>query len=137
MHPAVELLIKRMESNPDEFVQGHKRHHKWERLIEKYSEFMDKEDRDTLKRKYCVLQMDQMHKSVMAELLYGDEKPVDPLGADFDELRAKQAELRLSYDMLNDTLRQSPTFVLKPGGVTGFSPPPAPSLLQKMKGLFK
>ena len=136
MHPAVELLIKRMESNPDEFVQGHKRHHKWERLIEKYSEFMEKEDRDTLKRKYCVLQMDQMHKSVMAELLYGDEKPVDPLGDYSDELRAKQAELKLSYEMINDSLRQNP-MLLPPGSVTGFSPPPAPPLLQKLKGLFK
>lgn len=131
MHPAVELLLKRMESNPDEFVQGHKRHHKWERLIEKYSEFMDKEDKDALKQKYRVIQMDQMHKSVMAELLYGDEKPSDPLDVDIEELRATQAGLRLSYDMLKNT----PMF-LPPGGVTGFAPPPVPTLLQKLKGMF-
>lgn len=137
MHPAVELLIKRMESNPDEFVQGHKRHHKWERLIEKYSEFMDKADKDALTKKYCIIQMEQLHKSVMAELLYGDEKPVDPLGDHLEELRSKQAELRLSYDMLNDTLRQNPAFVLKPGAVHPYTPVSGPSLLQRLKGLFK
>jgi len=73
MHPAIDLLIKRMESNPDEFVKGHDRHPKWERIIEKYMEFVNPEDKKVLKEKYSALQLDQMHKEIMAELLHGEE----------------------------------------------------------------
>ena len=73
MHPAVELLAKRMESNPDEFVQGHERHHRWERIIEKYIPHMNDEDKTVIRSKYDTLQLDQMHKEVMVELLYGEE----------------------------------------------------------------
>lgn len=76
MHPAVDLLLKRMESNPDEFVQGHPRHPRWERIIERYKEFLDSEDKKLLKEKYTTLQMDQMHKEIMAELLHGEEDPL-------------------------------------------------------------
>ena len=51
MHIAVELIMKRMESNPNEFVKGHRRHPKWERIIEKYMEFLNSEDKKLLKEK--------------------------------------------------------------------------------------
>lgn len=73
MHTAVELILKRMESNPGEFLKGHKRHHKWERIMEKYMDFIDLQDKEILKKKYSEIQMEQMHKDVMAELLYGEE----------------------------------------------------------------
>lgn len=73
MHPAVELLAKRMESNPDEFVQSHPRHYRWERIIEKYIQHMTDEDKAIIRSKYDALQLEHMHKEVMAELLYGEE----------------------------------------------------------------
>jgi hypothetical protein len=94
MHIAIELLLKRMESNPDEFVKGHNRHVKWERIIEKYMEFVNPEDKKILKEKYSTLQLDQMHKEVMAELLYGDERDAQPpIYKD-----PKQMELMLEFE---------------------------------------
>jgi hypothetical protein len=94
MHQAVELLVKRMESNPDEFVKGHTRHSKWERIIEKYMEFVDPEDKKILKEKYSALQLNQMHKDIMAELLYGEENRAFTKGEElqmaFQEFRSAQ-----------------------------------------------
>jgi hypothetical protein len=96
MHVAIELLMKRMESNPDEFVKGHSRHPKWERIIEKYMEFVNPEDKKILREKYSALQLDQMHKDVMAELLYGEEnsreefKNHEQLQMAFQEFRSQQ-----------------------------------------------
>jgi hypothetical protein len=95
MHVAIELLMKRMESNPDEFVKGHSRHPKWERIIEKYMEFVNPEDKKILTEKYSALQLDQMHKDVMAELLYGEEsreefKNHEQLQMAFQEFRSQQ-----------------------------------------------
>lgn len=74
MHIAIELLLKRMESNPGEFVKGNRRHAKWERIISKYMEYVNPEDKKILNEKYGELQLNQMHKEIMAELLYGDER---------------------------------------------------------------
>lgn len=74
MHPAIELLLKRMESNPDEFMDGHRRNNRWGRIMDKYDSFMSEDDRKVLKEKYTALQMDSMHKEIMAELLYGEEE---------------------------------------------------------------
>lgn len=95
MHVAIELLMKRMESNPDEFVKGHSRHLKWELIIEKYMEFVNPEDKKILTEKYSALQLDQMHKDVMAELLYGEEsreefKNHEQLQMAFQEFRSQQ-----------------------------------------------
>lgn len=82
MHAAVDLLLKRMESNPDEFVQGHPRHPRWERIIERYKEFLDVKEKKLLKEKYTTLQMNQMHKEIMAELLHGE----DPMPFEEDQV---------------------------------------------------
>lgn len=78
MHPAVELLLKRMESNPDEFVKGNDRRFKWEKIIKDYMEYMTDEEKAHVKQKYSELQMDVMHKEVMSELLHGEEQDEDP-----------------------------------------------------------
>jgi len=78
MHIAIELLLKRMESNPGEFVKGNRRHAKWERIIAKYMEYVNPEDKKILNEKYGELQLNQMHKEVMAELLYGERDEENP-----------------------------------------------------------
>jgi hypothetical protein len=78
MHIAIELLLKRMESNPGEFVKGNRRHAKWERIISKYMEYVNPEDKKILNEKYGELQLNQMHKEVMAELLYGERDEENP-----------------------------------------------------------
>lgn len=78
MHIAIELLLKRMESNPSEFVKGNRRHAKWERIISKYMEYVNPEDKKILNEKYGELQLNQMHKEIMAELLYGERDEENP-----------------------------------------------------------
>jgi len=91
MHIAIELLMKRMESNPDEFVKGNRRHAKWERIIAKYMEYVNPEDKKILNEKYGELQLNQMHKEVMAELLYGERDEENP------KYTEKQMELKLAF----------------------------------------
>jgi hypothetical protein len=91
MHIAIELLLKRMESNPGEFVKGNRRHAKWERIIAKYIEYVNPEDKKILNEKYGELQLNQMHKEVMAELLYGERDEENP------KYTEKQMELKLAF----------------------------------------
>lgn len=93
MHIAIELLLKRMESNPSEFVKGNRRHAKWERIIAKYMEYVNPEDKKILNEKYGELQLNQMHKEVMAELLYGEREEEKPKYAD-----PRQIELMLEFE---------------------------------------
>lgn len=92
MHIAIELLLKRMESNPDEFVKGNRRHAKWERIIAKYMEYVNPEDKKILNEKYGELQLNQMHKEVMAELLHGESGEENPKYAQ------KQMKLDLEFE---------------------------------------
>lgn len=100
MHPAVELLIKRMESNPSEFIKGHERHHKWERIIEKYMDYLNSEDREMLKNKYSEIQMEQMHKDVMAELLYGEDPRQDDRDSFEDPFEITKTRIERMKSML-------------------------------------
>ena len=96
MHIAIELLLKRMESNPDEFVKGNRRHAKWERIIAKYMEYVNPEDKKILNEKYGELQLNQMHKEVMAELLYGERDEENP------KYKEKQMKLELLIQEFKD-----------------------------------
>ena len=95
MHIAIELLLKRMESNPGEFVKGNRRHAKWERIIAKYIEYVNPEDKKILNEKYGELQLNQMHKEVMAELLYGER----------DEENPKYTEKQMKLDLAIQELK--------------------------------
>ena len=100
MHIAIELLMKRMESNPDEFVKGNRRHAKWERIIAKYIEYVNPEDKKILNEKYGELQLNQMHKEVMAELLYGERDEENP------KYTEKQMKLELAIqEFKNEQLK--------------------------------
>jgi hypothetical protein len=96
MHIAIELLLKRMESNPGEFVKGNRRHAKWERIIAKYMEYVNPEDKKILNEKYGELQLNQMHKEVMAELLYGERDEENP------KYKEKQMKLELLIQEFKD-----------------------------------
>lgn len=78
MHPAVELLVKRMESNPDEFAKGNPRARVWEKLITDYDPYMTEGEKKTVRHAYSEIQMNQMHKQIMAELLKTEQKTEDP-----------------------------------------------------------
>lgn len=73
MHEAVKLILKRMDSNPDEFVKGQIKARRWDRLLMEYEPYMTEKEKEGIKQRYSEIQMEQLHKEVMAELLRGDE----------------------------------------------------------------
>ncbi len=72
MHQAVELILKRMESNPDEFTGDSK--DRWMRMLKRYEAFFNQEERDAILEKQNGIMMGEFHKEVMAELLYGEDR---------------------------------------------------------------
>lgn len=72
MNKGIELLLQRMESNPEEFssnkyiVGGG---NKWEALLYQYESILDKEDVDAFKAKLREVRKDEFTKAIMQELL--------------------------------------------------------------------
>jgi hypothetical protein len=62
---AVELLLARMDSNPEEFGDNGR----WEGLIIKYRSYLPVQDRTAMEDKINALRLDTFHKAVMSELL--------------------------------------------------------------------
>jgi hypothetical protein len=76
MHQAIELLLKRMESNPEEFAEspGKLSGGKWMRLVDQYKGYFTEEEKNLFHEKLRELRMDGFQKELMAELLYGEER---------------------------------------------------------------
>ncbi len=70
---AVELLLARMDSNPEEFEEGGR----WEKLIVKYRTYLSATDRLALEDKINALRLDTFHKAVMSELLAETREDVE------------------------------------------------------------
>ena len=68
MNQGVEILLSRMDSNPDEFVTGNKSG-KWQHLLEKYEPYMTEEECKAVRTKYNELKMGKFTEAVMKELL--------------------------------------------------------------------
>jgi hypothetical protein len=74
MHQAVELILKRMESNPHEFMSSSPRQVRWNRIIQDYDSYLSEDERAAINQKYSEIQMDAMHKDIMTELLHGEQQ---------------------------------------------------------------
>lgn len=72
MHQAVELILKRMDSNPDEFTGDSK--DRWMRMIKRYEAFFSDEERKAILEKQNAIMMKEFHNEIMGELLYGEER---------------------------------------------------------------
>ncbi len=70
-HPAVKLLLARMESNPEEFVGGYR----WSTVLNTVREHARKEEKDTINSAYKLLQLDAAHDKIMKELLCEGSTP--------------------------------------------------------------
>lgn len=62
---AVELLLARMDSNPEEFTENGR----WEKLIVRYRTYLPVQDRTAMEDKLNTLWLEVFHKDVMNELL--------------------------------------------------------------------
>ena len=70
-HPVVELLIARMESNPEEFGWGEGR---WDHLLGQVEEYSSDEERRAIRAALRPIHLDEAHEWMMDELFNGDER---------------------------------------------------------------
>lgn len=93
MHPAIELILKRMGSNPEEFtkMEGGR----WDRICNQLEENADADDKKALLDAMRRLNMDTLHRKIMKELCTGEIK----------EDKAMQApkQLKLPFDTRVDS----------------------------------
>lgn len=65
MNPTIEILLKRMESNPDEFTKETR----WSYIVENFENYLSEEDRKAYFDGLSKLQLNKFHARVMEELL--------------------------------------------------------------------
>lgn len=77
MNKGIEILLERMDSNPEEFVVNATIGvNKWDRLLHNYASVLDKEDIEAYQAKLKQVAKDQFTAEVMKELL--DPKSESP-----------------------------------------------------------
>ena len=69
MNEGVKILIERMKTNPEEFLQGSK----WAGLIHGYKSYLSEEDAKILQDTYNGLMQQEFTEKVMTELLAPEE----------------------------------------------------------------
>ena len=112
MHQAVELILKRMESNPDEFTGDGK--DRWMRTIKRYEAFFNDEERKAISEKQNGIMMGEFHKEVMAELLYGEERRREER-----EAQAEMAQMKTQSQIMRNAAQNLST--IQPGSIYALS----------------
>ena len=147
MHQAVELILKRMDSNPDEFTGDSK--DRWMRTLKRYEAFFSDEERKAIAEKQNAIMMKEFHNEVMGELLYGEERRQQErevqMGLEQAKIRLQsQASVLQAHPMMNAAQGIAPgTFVnlannnVASGTVTIGSETLDATLIQKLKSLVK
>lgn len=72
MHKVVELILKRMESHPEEFVDA-----RMKQMIEPYRQYLNTEEKEALKTKEREIHLDTLHVRVMKQILAEKEVAED------------------------------------------------------------
>lgn len=72
MHKVVELILKRMESHPEEFVDA-----RMKQMIEPYRQYLTTEEKEALKAKERDIHLDTLHVRVMKQILAEKEVAED------------------------------------------------------------
>jgi hypothetical protein len=69
MHPAVRLLLARMETDPDEFIKTSR----WEKVLDTCRTFCSEEERNAISEKYRLIQMDAVHVEAMKVITHAND----------------------------------------------------------------
>ena len=72
VHPAVELLLKRIETHPDEFALTGGR---WDKMISQFEPYFSEAEHDAVLAAVSRVRLDAMHKELMQEMLNPPAKP--------------------------------------------------------------
>lgn len=70
MHPAVRLLLKRMATDPDEFIPPDGR---WEKALHATKLYCTPEEKEALIEKFKAIAMDAIHVQIMKTLTHADD----------------------------------------------------------------
>jgi hypothetical protein len=93
MNKGIEILLSRMDSNPDEFLTGNKSG-KWQHLLEKYEDYMTEEERKAVFTKYHELKMGKFTEAVMKELLEEQEEKRGEAQGYFQQMSQQQMAMQ-------------------------------------------
>lgn len=147
MHQAVELILKRMDSNPDEFTGDSK--DRWMRTLKRYEAFFSDEERKAIAEKQNAIMMKEFHNEVMGELLYGEERRQQErevqMGLEQAKIRLQsQSSVLQAHPMMNAAQGIAPGSIysiannsVASGTVTIGSETLDATLIQKLKSLVK
>lgn len=93
MNKGLEILMARMDSNPDEFTDKLR----WERLLDKYDDVFNDEDIKVFREKHNALHQDKFTELVMKELFKDQEEKSEEFGqfAQMAQQRVAQAQLAM------------------------------------------
>jgi hypothetical protein len=79
IHPAVKLLLARMETNPDEFcnllADDYPSESRWRRVIDLIVSYGREEEKNLICDRLSVIVMNDAHEEIMRKLLNGEEEP--------------------------------------------------------------
>ena len=120
MNKGIEILLARMESNPDEFMGVN---NKWSNLIESHEDYMTDEDRKALFAKLHELRMDRFTEHVMKELFKDKETEQEATAAAKlhiqQQLQARQQQAQLAQQ--NALAQQQMYNAAQAGSLTGLT----------------
>lgn len=143
MHPAVKLLLARMESNPEEFSNVHTGQHRWRHVMDKVFAYSSKEEKQMLDDRLRDIVLGDAHKEIMQELLNGDDKYED----DFEMklMQQRQQMLQQQTQMQLNALQQSQQLTYKTTDRYGLSgllkahieQNNTPTFYDRLVGIFK
>lgn len=91
MHPAVELLLARIDSNPEEFVEGMSG--RWGSILIRLSEAAPEEDWDRIQVRLRDIRLDEIHRQIMRELCAPESPPKQMSLLTAAEMKAHALEL--------------------------------------------
>jgi len=97
VHPAVRLMLARMDSNPEEFRP---RGFRWEVLLRAMLDASSAEERVLLTAAINRFSMDDVHEKIMSELLKGSSPP--PASPGFGIPRRSPSESKLIQEALKE-----------------------------------
>jgi|FreactcultureFD7_1027221.scaffolds.fasta_scaffold00211_28 hypothetical protein len=80
MHSGVKILLERIKTNPEEFLDSAK-YNKWSAIIDRYKDYFTDEEDKALKNALREVIMSQFDKDVLKTLMNEkQEEPFDPFG---------------------------------------------------------
>jgi hypothetical protein len=99
LHPAVDLLLRRMDSHPEEFTPQPARWD-WDSLMGKYKEFLNQWERDALRETMRRIMLDDMHRTLMEDLLTGSSN-LSTVGFLYNPFTGEEVETTTMQGELN------------------------------------